>query len=354
MQKIVLALLACFHFFQTTGALKEVQFSWNDPFVRWGDQVNYVPCLEPFQIKIINCPAGTTRVQISIYQSSGKNLFIDVSKGTLLATYNGAVGSVGTEYLVLVSQKLSFKRFYYVEVSLTTSSLSSTTTSGVAPTRSSTTSTANPSASISITTTISTVVVPPAVAAVAAPGPITTTTTEIITVERKESAIPVYAIPFKSELSRLEFLGGIGAAEFSQPKFQNLDHNIGFVTGLKIKLRPVSSNPDIGRFGLYPRASRWSFIIGTVLNDLNYKSSNIKASVFGLKPILGIDFEFGNGALGLSSGVIIGDQDTGSKLNNNKSIVTGLFFGLSLSSDVFQALRKNIPASQNFPNTQGQ
>ena len=333
-------------------APKEVEFNWLSPSISWEGQTGYAPCLEPFYIKVTNCPTGTSAVTIRLYESDGKKRSA-ITKAALMGSYD-AVARTGGEFSAFISDELSFHRYYYVEVKLLTTRDSQAAATGSSATTLTTPEViTRPSANVTVRTITKTTSTP-APASVPAPAVAASSISEtVITTMVQELSEPVYAIPLKSEISKLEFLGSIGAVGFGKSAFQSVDFNLAFVTGLKVKLKPVSTNPNIGRFGLYRFKSRWSAIFGTVINDLSYKSTDIKPAIFGLKPTVGIDFEFGDGAVGLSAGAILGKQDTKSKLTDAQSLVSGFFVGLSFSADVFQSFKRNIPASQNFPSTSG-
>src|SRR5690606_21143642 len=114
------------------------------------------------------------------------------------------------------------------------------------------------------------------------------------------------------------------------------------------KFRPVSTNPDIGRFGLYPQKSKWSFVIGTVLSEVNYKSTKVEALPIGLKILAGLDWEFSDN-LGVTLGGVVGRQNMESKLTERRPVVVGVALGLSFSTAIFQAWNKTFPASGQFP-----
>lgn len=332
-------------------APKEVEFNWASPSILWEGETGYFPCLEPFYIKISNCPSGTSSVVVNIYESSGPDWSSIVRSG-LMASYT-AVARTSGEYSAFVSSELAFHRYYYAEVVLTTTSEAPVveTGSGAPTVRSERLAPTHPDANTTVQVTRKTVTRPPAGPGTT-PAPATGSVTETtVTTVVKEVPEPLFAVPSNSEISKLEFLGSIGAAGFGKSGFESTDFNLAFVTGLKIKVRPVSTNPNIGRFGLYPHASRYSLVLGTVVNDLSYKSTNIRPAIFGLRPVIGLDYEIGNGAIGVSAGAILGNQDTKSKLTDTQELVSGFFVGLSFSADVFQALRRNMPASQNFPAT---
>lgn len=287
---LLILIAICFNSYLVFGgfALKEVEFDWNSPAIIWQGQTGKIPCLEPFYIKVKNLPAGIEEIQINVYKSTGKGSHENpIAKGDLMSSYT-AVAKSDKEYSALVSNQLLFKRFYYIEV-------------------------------------------------------VVKTTTISLNKETK-----VYGLPMNNEISYIEFYGGIGMAGFGQKSFKGFEPNVGFATGLKVKLFPISTNKNIGRFGLYPKASRFSFVVATAINDLTYKSTDLKAILFGLKPIMGFDFEFSRN-IGISGGVVLANQDTKSKLTNQNNPVAGLWLSLTFSSAVFQSFRNTVPASSNLP-----
>lgn len=275
----------------SSAALKELTYYYESNTLLWATKMNYVPCKEPFNIKLLNCPIGASIV-INIYDSTGKNTKKDLlGEGALFGQFTAVLktGST-TEHNALINQVLDSRRFYFIEV------------------------VATPAAGVAVT----------------------------------QSKIQVYAIAPKDEISTMQFLGSIGDAMFFNKNKSNTYSNFALVTGVKFKLKPVSLNSEISRFGLYPRASRLAFVVGAVLNDLNYKSSTISSSAIGLKPMLGVDFEF-NKTIGITAGTVIGRQEKLPALNDNKRLVFGFFLGLSFSADVFQAFKSSLPATANLP-----
>ncbi|HET6225518.1 MAG TPA: hypothetical protein VFF27_04500, partial [Bacteroidia bacterium] len=248
--------------------LKEVEFNWSSPSVIWSGEPLSIPCKELFYIKIGDLPKSIKEVKINIYETTGIR-YSEIAKDNAQKTTFICVKKSETEYSALITKSLTFKRWYYVEV----------------------------------------VVI------------------DADNIEITKDA-KAYALYQKDEASSLEFYGSIGMVAFTQNHFLGLQPNLGFATGLKIKLKPVSTNPKIGRFGLYPKASKWSLVIGTVINDLTYKSTDLKAPIFGLKPILGADFEI-SGNIGISCGGILVSQNTESKLSSRPNLSTGFWISLS-------------------------
>lgn len=352
MHKLLLAFFItgfCCHY--SNAALKEVVFNWNSPSILWETKTGYAPCLEPFNLKVIDCPPNTSFVEIFIYESNDEIKMSRIVKDARSGQRFTAVSKGNNEFLAFISKKLAFRRYYYFEVKITvTTSVSVNSTSGV--TVQENTNDPNPDANPHITTTVITTTTVPPAAATASNSPVVTTVTTTKTEHKySKEAEKVYALPLKTEISSLEFLGSLGGATFFQSGWTHSDTNLGIVTGLKIKIRPVSSNPDIGRFGLYPIQSRFSFVIGTLINEVQYKETDITSSFIGLKPVIGLDLELFNGSVGLTGGTVIGNQQRIPALNDSKNTVFGLFFGLSFSADVFKKLKNNTPANSNFPTT---
>lgn len=268
--------------------LKEVEFDWNSPSIMWSGETHSIPCIEAFYIKVTNLPKDIKDIKIHIYETTGFK-YSEIAKDNNKKAIFSCSKKSETEYSSLITKSLTFKRWYYVEVEIKDAN---------------------------------------------------------DVVIKKDTK--VYALYQKDEASNLEFYGAIGMAGFAQKNFSGFQPNLGFATGLKIKIRPVSTNPRIGRFGLYPRASRWSFVIGTIINDLTYKSTDLKAPIFGLKPVFGVDFEISRN-IGISCGGILVNQDTKSKLSSKQNLATGFWICLSFSADVFNGLKKNVPSTQNLP-----
>jgi len=330
------------------GTIKEVVFNWNSPSVLWETAYGYMPCKETFNLRVTNCPANTTAVIVRIYESLGTGSFTGggITKNSLrYVDYIAAsVGAATPNDFTTTISPLLFSRYYFVEVQVTTTTNTSTTVNpNVRSTPPAVVVTApSPTISSTVTTVTETTVVP----AIPPANPPTITTkvkTEIT--EKRALAAPIFTIPLKSEISSIQLLATIGPTTFWKSGFVSPKTNIGFITGLKIKLKPVSTNPDIGRFGLYPVRSRASLVFGAVINDIKYGDSPINSVVIGLKPIIGGDWEFGNGAVGLTVAAVLGNQDQNIKLNTNQKLVSGLFIGLSFSSDVFHSLKSSVPAT---------
>lgn len=361
---LLCSLLLCIGESSNSQIFKEVEFNWVSPSTIWSGQAGFVPCGEAFTINVNNCPENTTQVEIEIYESSGQilnstNLAIAVAKTTTGQTYTAVKKSSGV-FSALISARLTFKRFYYIDVKLTTSRTTVTVTHSNSPgpvviTQAPVNSSVNSNISVVRTTTTSTqiVVTPLPTPATIIIDTITTTSVTQDTTQTKSLSGPVYAIPLKSEISTIQFYGAIGDGLFAQKDLKNLDHNIAMATGIQLKFWPVSTNENIGRFGLYPLRSRFSLVFATIITDLSYKSTNLTASFFGLKPVVGVGYEISPN-IGITGGAIFANQETGSKLTVSKNISTGFFFGLSFSADVFQAIHNNTPASQNFPTSLGQ
>src|SRR5690606_15920256 len=57
--------------FPAVAVIKQVEFDWISASIRWENQVGYLPCKEPFTLKIINTPSNTSKIVVKIYKSEG-------------------------------------------------------------------------------------------------------------------------------------------------------------------------------------------------------------------------------------------------------------------------------------------
>ncbi len=298
---------------------KEVVFNPRiKPTLIWQGQTNLVPCLEPFTIKIEDIAfEGDTIISgyLSIYNTTGEGTIVSPITSTfsvqgsnkqkesqtlntdnqneLIGKYEIA-SALNNTFTAFVSDRLKLRRYYdFVFIFYTKNGKNSSN--------------------------------------------------EVIYSYKTVSA-RAYTRPLKSEISFFEFYGGIGAVIFTQAKFKKPETNMGFATGLKIKLYPVSTNTNIGRFGLYPMLSRPSLVIGALLSEAKYKNTDIKASWLGLKWVFGLDFE-PTKDFGITLSGVIGKQDVKSPLTINNNVVCGLLIGISLSTEAFQKLKSSLPAN---------
>lgn len=333
--------------------LKEVQFDWNTNTVLWDGRANFIPALEAFKIKVTNYPANASMVIIYVYESGGNNSN-DVYRTSPRIPY--AALKSGNDFVVTISA-LRFHRFYYLEVEVV-SVETQVSVPGAAQPRVTNGTIELVNRNASGTTIASTegyvtrqviTTVTPATGAAPAAGA-ASEKRETITHESRILVLPVYTVPYRSEISKLEFLGGFGSALFSQKGSNETDGSIAFVTGLKIKWRPVSTNTSITRFGLYPFKSRISLVVGAVINELKYKTSTLQASFAGLKPIVGLDYELSE-SLGITAGAIIVNQPVSATLTDDTDTVVGVYLGLSFSFNAFEKFRANVPAIQGLPTT---
>ncbi len=323
-------------------AFKEVEYDFESGIVTWQGQANYVPCGEPFILNIIKCPLNATDVTVDIY-SSINHIYDSIKRApqkwrTLVASKK----SPGV-FTVTIPLKFEFGRYYYIDVYPKTFSTITENPNEKIDTISQT--------NIEDQTTVLTIkktTTKPSDKKVDDTAPVIITTIDTIRILKKWSE-KIYAIPAENEKTILEFNGSIGAATFWKEDFKSGFSNFAFVTGLNIHLRAISTNARVGRYKLY-KLSRYSFVLGAVVNDLKYKSSDITAAALGLKFLLGGNVQFGtNGKLGLTVGVVFGNQDTKSKFNSYPHYISGLFIGISLSDDIFKSLKSDVPASNAFP-----
>lgn len=334
---------------KSSAAIKEVKFDWNSPSISWEDRVGYLPCKEPFNIRIVNAPEHTVRVLVKIYNSSGNTG--ESLAGQIGSNYETNVSSSNSnDIIIFIPQKLTFHRFYYIEVELTTSTSNTTVTSPntTASAPNLTTTVTTPRANVTVTTTVNSSTVTTTAAAESTETTSTITTTTTVSTTETKRTDKTYTVPLRSEISKIQFLGSLGDVMFVQNDFKNLNHNVALTTGLKLKFYPVSTNPNIGRFGLYPWKSRWSLVIGTVLSELSYKTTEIKSLGIGLKLAGGLDFEFTEN-IGISIAGVVGKQDTKSKLTSSQKTVVGFSVGLSFSTAIFQAVNKAFPVAETAP-----
>ncbi|MCD6068886.1 MAG: hypothetical protein K0S33_3712 [Bacteroidetes bacterium] len=259
---------------------KTVTLDWGGTSILWKAKTNLVPSYEPFNIKVSN--AGTTgSMELEIFETTGK-VESKVGKGISRGKYTVAVAN-GT-CVILMDKTFSFRRFYILEF------------------------TYSPSGGGTQTKTMK-----------------------------------VYSTAPNDELSWFQAYSGFGGIGFAQDGVKQPRASFGFATGLKIKWRPNSTNKNIDDpYKLYPRSSRFSCVIGAVVNDVKYKSSNIKAAVIGIKPLLALDWEFSR-HVGVTLGTMIGNQDITSKLNSENHPVFGLWLSISFSADLFTALKNGVP-----------
>jgi hypothetical protein len=264
---------------------KDVKYSWNDNSITWASKTSVIPCEEPFHIIVSDLPKGITEVKVVIFNSIGRKLE-DIAKGPEKKSEINAY-KIENNFIGFVDQILDVGRWFYFEITISIASVNETRT------------------------------------------------------------IRAYATPLKNEISKLEFFGGIGLVGFTQEKLKKFEPNIGFATGMKIKFRPVSTNPNIGRFGLYPLGSRLSFVIATIVNDLYYNSTELKSPIIGIKPTIGFDIELTEN-LALSLSTVIVNQETKSKLTNKQNLAMGFFLSLSFSTEVFKSFKSNTPISPKY------
>lgn len=323
--------------------LKNVVFDWNKRSILWGDDVvNAIPCKEAFNLKIINCPDHIENVVVYFYQTKGNPAVIDSTKKVEM--YFAQPTSVAKEYVTTIPAQ-NFLRYFAVRVEITTAEpwpTNESSTTDIIPV-----GTPNDSLDVSDLITVkSTLVVDTPKKHI--PGDVIMDTTIIRkTVMSKWNNAMVYSVPLKSEISSFEAYAAGGIVTFAgSGVFHEAEGNFAAVTGVKIRWKPTIDNPNIGKYDLYFR-SRFSFVIGAVLNDLDYKGSNINSAAIGLKPMLGINFEALN--IGLTIGTILGEQNIDPKLNNQTKLVSGLFFGLSFSSAVFSKFKEQVPATGLSP-----
>ncbi len=262
-------------------AFKEVTYDCEKNLFLFDGIANVVPCIEGFYIKPINVPEGTTKIEIKIYNSkddkkNGYPIVRDKIVNTI--TINITPGAK-VDLSGWNGAALERNRWYHFEIIITAS---------------------NP----------------------------------------KTNSTKAYASPPRNEISHIEFFGGIGAVGFSQKKIKDIKYGLGLATGLKIKLKPVSTNPNINRYQYYPKKSKFSLIVATMINDLTYRGTDLKSPILGLKPVIGLDYEFTKN-LGIGLSTVLVNQETKSKLTTQNNLSIGIFLCLSFSSDVFEAFKKN-------------
>jgi hypothetical protein len=284
MKKFLFSLLLAINLITNCAAkdgFKDVNYIWNNNVITWVGTINVIPCKEPFHIILSDFPDGTTTVKIKIYTSTGKK--IDDIKQVKDPFCEINAYKIEKNFIGFVGNSLNVKNWYYFEIIINCNS-----------------------------------------------------------VEQKKTT-RAYATPMKSEISKLEFFGGIGLVGFTQQKFKKFEPNIGFATGIKIKAFPVSTNPNIGRFGL-SKWSKVSLVIASMVNDLYYDGTELKSPIIGIKPTLGIDFEATEN-LAFSLNAVFVNQETKSKLSNKQNLATGFFISLSFSSELFKSFKSNTPIS---------
>ena len=348
LRKLFLCIIAMILSMRSFSATKEVVYDCSTNTLKWGYETRYIPCLETFNFKVINCPTGTTDVEVIFYESIGDDFMttkIDSTKGT---PYIAAKTITTTEFIATIPSK-SHKRYYFINVKIvskvsTTSDPNVTIASNFGKPKdlgsgiteqinTMTTTTKHPS---SPTNT---------------PSETVTTTKDVITTQIKKIEDKVYAVPLKSELTYFEVLFSVSSISIPQNGvWGNADFKVGFISGLKFHFAPVStSNPNIGRYALYPRLSKWSATIGALITDVSYKGVPISAALVGLRPTVGLDWETLNGALGISGGTFLGQQEIYPKLSTDKRLVAGFYLGLSFSADVFTRFKTQVPATGLTP-----
>lgn len=257
-------------------AQEEVVYDYKLNSISWNNSTINIPAGEPFTLHLIEVPkpADIKSIRVIMFNSKDKGKYlIDTSK--VIGTF--AVKNVKDSlYKCEISTRLAIRRNYYVKI-------------------------------------------------------------EITDVADKDLSITkkVYTHIKKSKLSSFGVYGGIGAASFSPAGFKDIDVNPIFITGVKIHLKQRTNDDNLYRY-IYGRASRLSIVIGTGVNDLQYKSTDIKSLFLGLKPAVGLDVEF-NRHIGLTVGGIFGLQKSDSPFTDRNKPVAGLWLCLSLSADILKS-----------------
>jgi hypothetical protein len=260
---------------------KEITLDWQNPTIYWGTQEKTAPCLEPFNLKVTDFSSPTSTVVVT------GTVTVNETDGNRSNIKEGGVrqtiiASSQNGVITFKINPLMFHRYYVIHI-------------------------------------------------------------ELGGIGSKEDM--VFSTALKSELSDYEFYAGAAAVTFAAKHENNIECSPGIATGLKIKLRPTSTNPVYDSpYSLYPHLSRISIVAGAVINDLSYKSTVIKPLLVGLKPLVGLDFQFAK-RFGITVGAVFGNQDIQSALNSSQHIVAGLWLGLSFSSEVFQAFSNSVPAT---------
>lgn len=160
----------------------------------------------------------------------------------------------------------------------------------------------------------------------------------------------VYTTPATSEISYIEGYTSLGALSFFNKK-DNLgrksDYQFAALVGLQLKVRPVSTNTEIKRFGLFRYWSRPGFTLGTVITETTFKQSNIKSLALGLKPSVGIMLEISS-HIGLHVASVFGLQEAIPNTTDRNKIVVGMHFGLTISRKILQTTFGNNQSLATF------
>lgn len=261
----------------------------------WGGE-NKLPAGEPFKFRVIDAPYYKTTggkkdsiidMKLTIFMSQterdANNKIVIDSKKTIVDQYHfkNLPDTLSTFYSN-IGTSLAFRRYYFLTLEITYSSSSK---------------------------------------------------------EELFTELKVYTGIKETKTSRFGAYASLNAVGFWPKDFSEFYANPGFTTGVKIHFTKVIKDENIYRYTLNRFLSRCSFVIGATINDIYYKSTEIKPLILGLKPVVGFDFEV-NQHLGFTLGAVFGKQETNSSFTDRQEFVTGAFLGISLSTDIISELSK--------------
>lgn len=372
-----ICLFAVLHTPHLYAQTEEVTYDWTSDVLKWNTEKNIsnanvalVPCKRTFKLKIINLPKYANTVQVIVYESiggmkkkgedmvqeekdsvaqrigepidNGKEYYVHIflSKTTPTKSRSGNI-VVTAQTAETELSGLSLNRYYYIEVTPQYTLNTTTEKVEINGTPQKTTTTKNiientlPLAGILNNTETSD-----------NNGVITEKTTTInVTPPIGAKTKKVYAKPLSNELSTIEGYFSLGGTLFSNDKIKQIGAEPSLMVGIKVRFKPIfllADNP------FYTKCSRVSIVMATIFNDLKYKKSDIKPSLFNIIPMLGLNCDF-NKNLGITVGGLVGRQEYKTPLIERTKLVAGVYVGLSFSLRVFQAFRSAAPSTSGIP-----